>query len=109
MAKATKKYTLEDLDWLEAQLKSMKQFIEAVPVDQIKDRTTVAMSAKGTPVIKMVASIEQILTARLKLTKEIAQQLMEIERLREEKAVQEVEVRGGGEINLLMKNKLQQT
>ena len=109
MAKATKKYTQADLDWMRQELNATKQFLEAVPVNEIKDRTTIAMSAKGTPVIKLVASVEQIITARLKLVKEALILLAEIERLEEEKAVQEIEVRGGGQINLLMKGKLEKT
>lgn len=102
------KYTQKDLDWLEVQLLEMKKYVEANPISSIVDRTEIVMSAKGTPVIKIIASKEvQIRELRATL-KDVTIMLGDLERLREERAAQEMEVRGGGEINGMMKSKLSQ-
>ena len=100
------KYTLKDLDWLEVQLMEMKKYVEANPISQLEDRTEVVMSAKGTPVIKLIASKEVQIRELRNTLKEVTIMLGELERLREEKAVSDMEIRGGGEINGLMKGKL---
>lgn len=104
---AKTKYTLKDLDWLEIQLMEMKKYVEANPLSGLRDRTEVVMSAKGTPVIKVVATKETQIRELRTTLRDVVMMLGELERLREERAVQEMQVRGGGEINGLMRKKLE--
>lgn len=100
-----RKYTIADLDWMETHLSEMKKYVEANPLSTIKDRTEVVMSAKGTPVIKVVATKEAQIRELRSTLKEALIMIRELEELREQRATKEIEVRGGGQINGLLKEK----
>ena len=100
------KYTLKDLDWLEVQLKEMKAYVDANPLSSLEDRTEIVMSAKGTPVIKVIATKEAQIRELRATLKDVTIMLGDLERLREEKADAAIEVRGGQEMGGMMKDNL---
>lgn len=103
---AKNKYTLQDLDWLEVILKELKAYVDNNPFGSLEDRLETVMSAKGTPVIKIIATKEAQIKALRDALKDYVMMIAEVDRLREEKAAKEVEIRGGGQINGMMQAKL---
>ena len=106
---AKNQYTLADLDWLEATLKQLKGYVDNSQFDKLEDRLETVMSAKGTPVIKIIATKEAQIKALTIALREYITMLAEVDRLREEKATRDIQIRGGGEINGMMQAKLSQT
>jgi hypothetical protein len=104
MSKKTN-YILEDLDWLEAKIKDIRAYVDNHPFETLTDRTEIVMSAKGTPVIKITATIEAQNRELRAMLKDYFSWLPEINRLRMERAESQVEIRGGGEMSGIMKNR----
>jgi hypothetical protein len=100
------KYTLEDLDWLEETLKQLKAYVDNNNFGDLKDRLETVMSAKGTPVIKIIATKEAQMKSLREALKDYVVMLAEVDRLREEQTKKDVEIRGGGKINGMMAAKL---
>lgn len=99
-------YILEELDWLETKIKDMRAFVDNRPFEKLTDRTEVVMSAKGTPVIKITATIEAQVRELRATLKDFISMLADVNRLRQERAETQIEIRGGGEISGMMKNRL---
>jgi hypothetical protein len=104
MAKQTN-FILEDLDWLEAKLNDMRAYVDNHPFETLVDRTEIVMSAKGTPVIKITANIEAQNRELRAMLKDYLSWLPEINRLRAERADAQMEIRGGGDVPGMMKNR----
>ena len=103
---AKNQYTLADLDWLDATLKQLKGYVDNNPFDTLEHRLETVMSAKGTPVIKIIATKEAQIKALTIALREYITMLAEVDRLGEEKATGDIQIRGGGEINGMMQAKL---
>lgn len=109
MAKAkADSFIRTELDWFEVKVKQLQDYVDANPFDTLKDRTEIVMSAKGTPVIKIIARKEDQITVLLGIMKDLPGLFDALERLREGRAVSQLEVRGGGEINGLMKGMIKE-
>lgn len=100
-------YTKAEHDWLELKIKQLEAYIDAHPVDEIEDRIETVTSSKGQPVVKVIAKREEALKAWINALKEYTVLIGAVEVLREKKAAASaLEVRGGGDINGLMKQHL---
>lgn len=95
-----------DIDWLETKLAEMKQYVDNNPLGSLKDRTEIVMSAKGTPVIKIIKDKEGQSKELRSILREIVSMLPEINKLRQLKEEAELEIRGGGSVNGMMRTKL---
>lgn len=104
MSKKTN-FILENLDWLEAKIKDMEKYVDNHPFETLIDRTEIVMSAKGTPVIKITANIESQMRELRATIKDYLSWLPEINRLRAERADAQMEIRGGGDVPGMMKNR----
>jgi len=91
-----------ELDFLETQLEKMKQYLFDNPPEQADDRTEIIPTAKGVPIIKVIATKEAQVKMFLSMLKDYMNLLPELKKLREENAASQVEVRGGGEFNWIM-------
>lgn len=99
-------YVLSELDWLEVKIKDMRAYVDNHPFEKLTDRTEIVMSAKGTPVIKITATIEAQIRELRATLKDFIAMLSDVNRLRQERAEAQVEIRGGGEISGLMRNQI---
>lgn len=99
-------YTKVEHEWLEKKLKQLEAYIDAHPLEEIEDRIETVTSSKGQPVVKVIAKREEAQKAWINALKEYAVLLNSIETMREKKAALEVEIRGGGSINGMMKDHL---
>lgn len=92
-----------ELDFLERQLDKMNKYLEDNPPDLADDRTEIIPTAKGVPIIKVIANKEQQVKMFLSVLKDYMNLLPELKKLREENATQNVETRAGSEFNGLMR------
>jgi hypothetical protein len=104
---AKQSYIIEDLEWLDAKLKSLRDYVDNNPFETLEDRLETVMSAKGTPVIKIIARKEDQIKEIRACLKEYIIMLADLNKLREARAVSDMELRGGGSINGMMKAKLE--
>jgi len=102
MATAIKKttYINAELDWAEQQLASWKQYVDANPLHELKDRIEWKPTAKGGMLPMVIASIE----AQGKFVQETMKNYLAlvevVEKLREKEEAK-VEVRGKGEMSAM--------
>lgn len=103
---ATKKnnYISAELDWAEAQLKTWRDYIDANPINELKDRKDFKETKTGGVIPMVVQTIEaQIKCIQDTMTKYL--QLLEvIDKLRE-KEEQLKEAKAGGDIPFRMRGK----
>ena len=97
---ATKKVTYigDDLDWAEERLQSLKAYIDANPLDKLKDRIEWKPTSKGGAMPMVVASIEQQIKCVRDTLKDYLQMLPEINRLREVEEKKAEIARGGADV-----------
>jgi len=91
-------YINTELDWAEEQLKSWKQYVDANPLHQLKDRIEWKPTAKGGMLPMVIASIE----AQGKFVQETMKNYLALVEVVEKlRTIEEnkVEVRGKGELS----------
>lgn len=93
-------------EWMETKVKSLRDYIDANPFETLEDRTEVVMSAKGTPVIKIIQTKEQQVKLMMDILKELPSLFQALEELRAQKEASSIEIRGGGDMSGMMKNHL---
>lgn len=104
-ASKNKLFIFEDLEWLEARLQELKEYIDANPLTNLEDRIHWKETAKGGMIPTVTASKE---TQRKDLTqalKDYAQLLEVINKLREIEE-KKIEARGGKEVSGIMAKKM---
>ena len=97
---ATKKniYVEAELEWAEEQLSSWKQYVDANPLHELKDRIEWKPTAKGGMLPMVIASIEQQGKFIQDTMKNYLALLKEVDMMREREEEKQVK-RGKGEIN----------
>lgn len=98
-------YISADLLWAEAQLDSWKKYIDANPIEKIKDRWGSRQMPKGGQASVCTATIEQQIKCIQDTMVKYLQLLEVIDKLREKEANKPKEARGGGTIPHRMKQK----
>jgi hypothetical protein len=102
MAKIIKKttYINTELEWAEQQLKSWKQYVDANPLHELKDRIEWKPTAKGGLLPMVIASIEAQGKFIQETMKNYLALLEVVEKLREKEEAK-VEIRGSGELSVM--------
>ena len=105
MAKATNKttYINTDLDWAEEQLSSWKAYVDANPLNLIKDRIEWKPTARGGTMPMVIASIEAQGKFIQETMKNYLALLEVVDKLRKVEEAK-VEVRGNGEMSTMAEN-----
>lgn len=104
MAKNTKTtYINAELDWAEEQLASWKQYVDANPLHQLKDRIEWKPTAKGGTMPMVIASIESQGKFIQETMKNYLALLEVVDKLRKVEEAK-VEVRGNGEMSAMAEN-----
>ena len=100
MATTIKKTTFinTELDWAEQQLTSWKQYVDANPLHELKDRIEWKPTSKGGMMPMVVASIEAQGKFIQETMKNYLALLEVVDKLREKEEAK-VEVRGNGELS----------
>lgn len=93
----------EELEWLEAKALSIKEYVDANPYHEVKDRSTTKYTKDGNSYEEVVQKIEVIHKSLRDAMKDYAALLGQIDKLREEEKRKEVEARGGADMNSRMK------
>jgi hypothetical protein len=98
---AVKKTTYIDveLDWAETQLASWKQYVDANPLHELKDRIEWKPTAKGGMLPMVIASIESQGKFVQETMKNYLALLKEVDVMREKQEAKKVETRGGAELS----------
>lgn len=94
---ATKKkntYIDFELEWLEQRCSELKEYVEARPLDKLKDRDFLKQTAKGGVVHMIAATVEQQRADLAKALKDYAEIIAVIAQLREQEA-KRLELRKG--------------
>jgi len=101
---ATKKqtYVSAELDWAESKLTEWRDYIDANPINTLKDRIEWKPTSKGGTMPMVIASIESQIKSLRDTMKEYLALLEVVDKLRE-KEEQKAEARGSQEINGKMK------
>ena len=102
MAKATNKtiYINTELDWAEEQLSSWKAYVDANPLNLIKDRIEWKPTARGGTMPMVIASIEAQGKFIQETMKNYLALLEVVDKLRKVEEAK-VEVRGNGEMSTM--------
>jgi hypothetical protein len=102
MAKATNKttYINTELDWAEEQLSSWKAYVDANPLNLIKDRIEWKPTARGGTMPMVIASIEAQGKFIQETMKNYLALLEVVDKLRKAEEAK-VEVRGNGEMSTM--------
>ncbi len=87
-------YTEIELDWAEVQLASWKQYVDANPMHELKDRIEWKPTARGGLLPMVIASIESQGKFIQETMKNYLALLEQVERLREKEENKKVSVRG---------------
>jgi hypothetical protein len=87
-------YTEIELEWAEQQLASWKQYVDANPMHELKDRIEWKPTAKGGLLPMVIASIESQGKFIQETMKNYLALLEQVERLREKEETKKVAVRG---------------
>jgi hypothetical protein len=104
MAKSTKTtYINTELDWAEEQLGSWKAYVDANPLNLIKDRIEWKPTAKGGTMPMVIASIEAQGKFIQETMKNYLALLEVVDKLRKVEEAK-VEVRGNGEMSSMAEN-----
>ena len=90
-------YINAELDWAEVQLASWKQYVDANPLHELKDRIEWKPTAKGGMLPMVIASIESQGKFVQETMKNYLALLEQVEKLREKEAVKK-EARGSGSV-----------
>jgi hypothetical protein len=90
-------YVNTELDWAEEQLSSWKQYVDANPMHELKDRIEWKPTAKGGMLPMVIASIESQGKFIQETMKNYLALLEVVDKLRE-KEESKVEIRGSGEL-----------
>lgn len=93
-----------EIEWLEKKILELRQYVDNNPFNTLEDRTEIVMSAKGTPVIKIIANKESQLKELRAILKDLPSMLADLDKLRELKEASQLEIRGGGEMGGMMQN-----
>lgn len=101
---ATKKqsYVSAELEWAEEKLAEWRAYIDANPINTLKDRIEWKPTSKGGTMPMVIASIESQIKSLRDTMKEYLALLEVVDKLRE-KEEQKAEARGSQEINGKMK------
>jgi hypothetical protein len=102
MSKVIKKttYINTELEWAEQQLASWKQYVDANPLHELKDRIEWKPTAKGGLLPMVIASIEAQGKFIQETMKNYLALLEVVEKLREKEEAK-VEIRGSGELSTM--------
>jgi hypothetical protein len=87
-----------ELDWAETQLASWKQYVDANPLHELKDRIEWKPTAKGGMLPMVIASIESQGKFVQETMKNYLALLKEVDVMREKQEAKKVETRGGAEL-----------
>jgi len=90
-------YVNTELDWAEQQLASWKQYVDANPLHELKDRIEWKPTAKGGMLPMVIASIESQGKFIQETMKNYLALLEVVDKLRE-KEESKIEIRGSGEL-----------
>jgi len=90
-------YVNTELDWAEQQLSSWKQYVDANPMHELKDRIEWKPTAKGGMLPMVIASIESQGKFIQETMKNYLALLEVVDKLRE-KEESKIEIRGSGEL-----------
>jgi hypothetical protein len=88
-----------ELDWAETQLASWKQYVDANPLHELKDRIEWKPTAKGGMLPMVIASIESQGKFVQETMKNYLALLKEVDVMREKQEAKKVETRGGQELS----------
>lgn len=91
-------YINTELDWAEQQLASWKQYVDANPLHELKDRIEWKPTAKGGMLPMVIASIESQGKFVQETMKNYLALLEQVDKLREKEEAKKVETRGGAEL-----------
>ncbi len=97
MAKKANNYITTELDWAEEQLKSWKAYVDANPLDKLKDRIENKPTARGGVIPMVIASIESQGKFIQDTMKNYLALLEVVNNLREKEEAK-VEIRGKGQL-----------
>jgi hypothetical protein len=87
-----------ELDWAETQLASWKQYVDANPLHELKDRIEWKPTAKGGMLPMVIASIESQGKFVQETMKNYLALLKEVDVMREKQEAKKIETRGGAEL-----------
>ena len=91
-------YINTELEWAEQQLASWKQYVDANPLHELKDRIEWKPTAKGGMLPMVIASIESQGKFVQETMKNYLALLEQVDKLREKEEAKKVETRGGAEL-----------
>lgn len=95
-----------ELEWLEKKVQSLRDFLDAHPLEDIEDRYETFPSPKGM-VVKVMATVEQQVKAYQSVLKDLPDLLQKLDDLRRRHAETEIATRGKSVMPGLMKDRLQ--
>jgi hypothetical protein len=98
MAVKKNTYVSAELDWAEEQLASWKQYVDANPLHELKDRIEWKPTAKGGMLPMVIASIESQGKFVQETMKNYLALLEQVDKLREKEDAKKIETRGGAEL-----------
>ena len=98
MAVRKNTYIDVELDWAETQLASWKQYVDANPLHELKDRIEWKPTAKGGMLPMVIASIESQGKFVQETMKNYLALLKEVDVMREKQEAKKIETRGGAEL-----------
>jgi uncharacterized protein YlxP (DUF503 family) len=98
MAVKKNTYVSAELDWAEEQLASWKQYVDANPLHELKDRIEWKPTAKGGMLPMVIASIEAQGKFVQETMKNYLALLEQVDKLREKEDAKKIETRGGQEL-----------
>jgi len=90
-----------ELEWAETQLASWKQYVDANPLHELKDRIEWKPTAKGGMLPMVIASIESQGKFVQETMKNYLALLKEVDAMREKENAKKVETRGGAELGTM--------
>ena len=94
-------YINAELDWAEQQLSSWKEYVDANPLHQLKDRIEWKPTAKGGMLPMVIASIESQGKFVQETMKNYLALLEQVDKLREKEEAKKIETRGGAELGAM--------
>lgn len=108
MAAKKTNYVEYELEWLEKKIKSLREYVDKRPFEDIKDRIEVLESSRGNPIIKVIASEEIQIKSLKDILKELPGMFEALNRLRKlaDDKGEDISKRGGGDLPGIFKNKL---
>lgn len=99
---ATKKqntYIQEELEWLESKALEMKEFVDSVPMKDLKDRVNFKETKTGGVIPMVVSTIEQQMANIRATLKDYAMLIDAINKLREKEEEKRIQSRGDQDIS----------